>query len=219
MIVKSAPVSTLIINVLISQFQMAKYMNIYSIEDLKKYLRRCREITIYRPQLNYYHHIFVGDVNEFGCNLYHYKGNIASFWFRPPAQIKKERLVFASYNDDIEEKKIFDFNKGDKVYIVNRNDYPKIEDEEDCIQRAESRLGEKTYSVAFNNCESFVNWIFSGDNTSTQYINASILTKACLILMDECICMGMFRICLLLFLSCCALYLKLILPSKYTSNN
>lgn len=183
-------------------------MNINNIQELKNNLRRCREITIYRPRQNYYHHIFVGDANDFGCNLYHYKCNIASFWFRPPAQIKKERLVYASYS--IIDKKIFDFNNGDKVIIVNRNDYPKIEDEEDCIQRAESRLGEKTYSIAFNNCESYVNWIFSGDNTSTQYMNASILTKARINLIDECICMGVFRIILYLIVGCYVLF-KMIL--------
>lgn len=187
-------------------------MNIYDIRGLKRNLRPCQEIIIYRPQLDYYHHVFVGDANELECNLYHYSYNKESFWFSPPAQIKKERLIYALYNVDESVKKIFDFKNGDKVIIVNRNDYPKLENEAICIERAESRLGEKRYSIAFNNCESYVNWIFSGDNTSKQYINASSLTKARIHYYDECISKGVLRIIiylLMLYCMCFDILLKL----------
>lgn len=178
------------------------FLNINNIKDLKRNLRRCREIIIYRRH-NYYHHVFVGDANEIGCNFNHYSCNIASFWFAPPAQIKKERLIYALYNVDKAVKKIFDFKNGDKVTIVKRNN---VEDEEGCIQRAESRLGEKSYSIAYNNCESYVNWIFSGDNTSKQYINAPIRTRALVNLFDEFVCMGVLRIMVYLFMACCVFH-------------
>lgn len=55
------------------------------------------------------------------------------------------------------------------VFIVKRNDYPKSEvAENECIKRAEMRLSEQSYCAVCNNCESYVNWIFSGDNMSKQ---------------------------------------------------
>ncbi|MBD3881928.1 lecithin retinol acyltransferase family protein [Phormidium tenue FACHB-886] len=39
------------------------------------------------------------------------------------------------------------------------------------VERAESRLGERDYNLLTNNCEHFVNWCKTGQNTSQQLIN------------------------------------------------
>lgn len=52
---------------------------------------------------------------------------------------------------------------------MKRDDYPNDdEEEENCIKRAQSRVGEELYSLDSINCESYVNWVFSNDNTSKQ---------------------------------------------------
>ncbi|CDF34602.1 unnamed protein product [Chondrus crispus] len=39
---------------------------------------------------------------------------------------------------------------------------------EEAVARAESRLGEATYNLLFNNCETFANWCVSGEGKSRQ---------------------------------------------------
>lgn len=175
-------------------------MEITTIEDLRTNLRRCREITIYRRRHNYKHYMFVGYADEYCCHLYHYRCNLTASWFCPPAQIKKEEIFYASYNNDINARNIFDFNKGDTIVIENREDYPEAEDEENCIRRAEARLGETNYSIAYNNCESYVNWIFSGKNNSNQFERASKRNKIRIHLLDELICMGPCQILWYIFI-------------------
>lgn len=61
------------------------------------------------------------------------------------------------------------FDKEDKLLLMKRDDYPNDdEEEENCIKRAQSRVGEELYSLDSINCESYVNWVFSNDNTSKQ---------------------------------------------------
>lgn len=162
-------------------------MEITSIQDLRNHLRRCRHLTVYRELLGYNHHVFVGNANQSGCDIYHYKLALEpclTFFF--PAQVTKERLDYSSYSNNREIKKIFNFERGDRVVIVNRKDYPKsIDAEENCIRRAESRVGGRNYSPAYNNCESFVNWVFSGDNTSHEYKNALFLKMILANIIDE----------------------------------
>lgn len=70
--------------------------------------------------------------------------------------------------------KIFNFHKGDKVFIVNRQDYPNtVEDENLCIEKANSRVDECEYTASSNNCESYVNWVFTNDNSSKQSTESS----------------------------------------------
>lgn len=60
---------------------------------------------------------------------------------------------------------IFNFNKGDVVEIVNWLDYFKNKKKKKkCIKKVNLRVGEMLYMVFFNNCESYVNWIFLNDN-------------------------------------------------------
>lgn len=55
-----------------------------------------------------------------------------------------------------------------------RGDY-KIYSPEETIRRAESRLGEATYNLALNNCESYAMWCKTGVNISYQTMNALML--------------------------------------------
>lgn len=152
-------------------------MEIKSIQCLRNRLRRCRHLTVYRKLLGYNHHVFVGNVNQSGCDIYHCKFALApclKLYF--PAQVTKERLEYSSYSQNREIQKIFNFETGDRVVIVNRKDYPQsLDAENDCIKNAESRVGGRNYSPPYNNCESFVNWVFSGDNTSHEYESANSL--------------------------------------------
>lgn len=154
-------------------------MEIKDVLGLKQHLRRCSQLKIHRKKYGYNHHVFIGNVDHFGFDIYHYKFVLKPWWkLYSPVQVTKARLNYSSYSDDKEIKKIFNFENGDTAILVNRNDYPQNKDaEEKCIRRAESRVGARNYSVAFNNCESYVNWVFSGDNTSWEYENAPLLKQ------------------------------------------
>lgn len=143
--------------------------HITDINQFKREIRRCRELAI-RRKLGYTHHVFVGEVDDDGCDLYHYAFALQPLWkFNSPCKITKIRLNYDRYETCKEIHKIFNFDNGDVVIIVNRDDYPNDkESEEVCIKKANSRLGEEMYSASENNCQSFVNKIFSNDNTSEQ---------------------------------------------------
>lgn len=144
------------------------------IKNLKEFelrVRCCVELKIPKPGDVYTHHVFVGKKDETGCDLYHYT-SVSSF-LKVCGQIIHERFDYKEYKKGTSSvRKIFDFGNGDTIYIVERRDYPKDKKAEDeCIKRAEQRLNEQNYSARFNNCESYVNWIFSGNNTSQQVEN------------------------------------------------
>lgn len=145
-----------------------------AIKDFKEFkdnIRCCRELKI--PKSLYTHHVFVGKKDKKGCDLYHY--TVVSSYLEPPGQITKVRLDYKKYDENSSPvQEIFNLqgDNGNIIYIVDRPDYPKDEKAEDeCIKRAEQRLGEQSYSACCNNCESYVNWIFSGNNTSEQAEN------------------------------------------------
>lgn len=150
-------------------------------KQFEEEIRCCRELKIERHRcgITYTHHVFVGKVDSEGCDLYHYAPAINPFFKgKFPAKIKKVRLTFKEHDTCQETLAIFDFNK-DKVCIAERDDYPKDQKaEEKCIRKAESRLGEERYSVINNNCDSFVNKIFSNDNTSFQSENCDVIKKS-----------------------------------------
>lgn len=148
---------------------------ITNIDQFKQDIECCREVRIFRPW-GYYHHVFVGDVDKNGCDIYHYASSLFFKGF-PPAKIIKVRLHYETYDTCSEILAIFNFKKGDTVEIVNRPDYPKTEeDHKRCIEKAISRVGEMLYTASFNNCESYVNWIFSNDNSSKQASNKFFLS-------------------------------------------
>lgn len=141
------------------------------IDQFEQEIRCCRELEIPRYNDSYRHHVFVGRVDRRGCYLYHYESVSSGVEF--PAQIRKVYLNFEKYrhNTSYKVRNIFNLNgeNGVVMYIVKRTDYPKSEEaENECIKRAEMRLGEQRYCAVCNNCESYVNWIFSDDNTSKQ---------------------------------------------------
>lgn len=147
------------------------------IVDIDQFIQKvgcCRELKIPRCGIFYTHHVFVGKKDEKGCDLYHYSS--VSSCSGSPGQITKVHLDYEVYRRDTSSpvRKIFNLKErnGDTIYLVERRDYPKDKQTEyECIQRAEKRLGEQSYSACCNNCESYVNWIFSGDNTSEQIKN------------------------------------------------
>lgn len=153
-------------------------MEIKNITCLKTHLQRCKEVTIQR-RLGYKHHVFIGNVDQSGFDYYHYEFSLKPcLRLCPPGFITKTRFDYCSYEKSKKLQKIFNFENGKTVVIVERDDYPQsVDDEEKCINRAESRLGEMMYSMKFNNCDSYVNWIFSGDNTSNQYEKAPLYKK------------------------------------------
>ena len=55
-----------------------------------------------------------------------------------------------------------------------RSDY-RLYTPEQTVRRAESRLGEATYNLALNNCESYAMWCKTGVNISYQTMNALLL--------------------------------------------
>lgn len=156
---------------------------ITNLVDFKRKIQCCIELRIKRSKLGYYHHVFVGEVDTDGCFIYHYKSKSSlSFFSFSPAKITKVRLQYETYESTSEILSIFNFNNGDIVEIVDRTDYPKTEEKrKECIEKAESRLGETQYTASFNNCESYVNWIFSNDNSSKQasenYLTTLILDE------------------------------------------
>lgn len=142
---------------------------ITDIIQFKREIQRCRELAIPR-KLGYTYHVFVGEVDYDGCDLYHITfALLPAFKLNFPGKIKKVRLNYATYEKCTEIHKIFDFYNGDVVIIVDRNDYPNDrESEKVCIERVNSRLVEERYSMSGSSSESFVNWIFSNANTSEQ---------------------------------------------------
>lgn len=147
---------------------------ITNINQLKQEVRPCREIVIQR--FGYKHHVFVGNVDEYGCDLYHYSCDFESaIEYNGLGKITRIKLYFE--NRSCEEILKCNFNKGDKLYLIQRDDYPNDEEaEKNCIKRAQLRVCEQKYFLVNNNCESYVNWIFSNDSTSIQ-ITTSIMNR------------------------------------------
>lgn len=135
--------------------------------QLKREIRPCRELAIQR-KLGYTHHVFVGEMDEFGCNIYQYSCNLESaIHYKPPGKITMAKLYFEDRS--CAEILHYYFDKEDKLLLMKRDDYPNDdEEEENCIKRARSRVGEELYSLDSINCESYVHWVFSNDNTSKQ---------------------------------------------------
>lgn len=149
---------------------------ITSINQLKQEIRPCREIAIQR-MAGYKHHVFVGNVDEYGCDLYHYSCTLESALdYTTLGKIKRRTLYFE--NKSFEGILHCNFDNGDKLYLIQRDDYPNDEEaEKNCIKRAQSRVDEDMFLLVYNNCECYVNWIFSNDNSSKQ-ITTSIKNRA-----------------------------------------
>lgn len=156
------------------------------IEQFKNEIRPFIELQIPRSSRGFYyspykHHVFVGNTDDDGCDIYHYTSTRSKVFFIPKAKIIRQRLQYETYK----ASSLFDFDNGDVVIIVDRTDYPQSDEEKkECLQRADDRLHEENYSISFNNCESYVNWIFSRDNTSSQ-VTESTRNQYLALVMDE----------------------------------
>lgn len=62
---------------------------------------------------------------------------------------------------------IFDFNKG--LYLIVKKNYPKTEGEvADAYNRLDEMVDERRYEISSNNCEHSINYILTGESTSSQ---------------------------------------------------
>lgn len=61
-----------------------------------------------------------------------------------------------------------DFADGDSIFIAHEMEEKATNTPEQRLRLAESRVGEKKYSLFLNNCEHFVNWCLSRKQESTQ---------------------------------------------------
>lgn len=50
----------------------------------------------------------------------------------------------------------------------NASEHPHIHSPEEVVQRAESRVGQRSYHLVLDNCESFARWCVIGDEVSFQ---------------------------------------------------
>lgn len=74
---------------------------------------------------------------------------------------------------------IFDFNKG--LYLIEKRNYPNTENEVvDAFKRLDEMIDERRYEISSNNCEHSINYILTGESTSSQSDQARC-GKRCLI--------------------------------------
>lgn len=104
----------------------------YSEEDAEDVLQTGDHIYVYR--IGYSHHGIYGGNGR----VFHYFGNLLDM---NSAEIIESPLHF--------------FADGDRIY---RYDYEAAYSPEEIIQRAKSRLGERKYNAATNNCMSYATW-------------------------------------------------------------
>jgi hypothetical protein len=76
-------------------------------------------------------------------------------------------------NAKIERTTLGQFAKGGEV---QRFEVGGDTDPDTVIQRAESRLGEKAYNLATNNCEHFARWCVEGESRSPQVATVGVCT-------------------------------------------
>ena len=82
-----------------------------------------------------------------------------------------EVIHYAGLSDNLDKGKIEITSY--KIFSQDKNTYVKdcwmrVYNEEESIERADSRLGEDEYNVVFNNCEHFVTWCIQGISISKQ---------------------------------------------------
>jgi hypothetical protein len=66
-----------------------------------------------------------------------------------------------------------------RYQVSNIERFPgPMEHRKSVIRRAVSRIGEKAYSIVFNNCEHFKNWVLYNDSTSKQVVKIGLGTIA-----------------------------------------
>jgi len=139
------------------------------------------KIEIIKNPFNYlYNRLKIGNVlfvdNYFaGLNAYQhygvYIGNGKVVHFAPPEgqEISIINLPEVFGNSFIYETTLEKFLNGRALQIDNNIEYKFSEQE--IIQRARSRIGEKGYNLALNNCEHFARWCVTGESVSYQVLN------------------------------------------------
>jgi hypothetical protein len=133
------------------------------------------KIAIINDPFNYlFDRLSIGSVlyvdNYFvGLNAYQhygvYIGNGKVIHFAP-----LEGQEISSENGRIHETTLEKFLNG-RALQIDKN-IEKIYSENEIIQRARSRLGEKGYDLFTNNCEHFARWCVTGEHISYQVINS-----------------------------------------------
>ena len=123
-----------------------------------------------------------------------YTGNGGMIHYADPSgdwgnNIVVHRTTVEAFKDDAEYLFVIDFDKFVKKHgfsisdivtpeginvaklltaMLRSSNYYHLYTPEETVQRAESRLGEKKYNIATNNCEHFAIWCKTGVSESTQ---------------------------------------------------
>ena len=131
----------------------------------------------------YEHHAIVEAVSPKQIYVVHYSsdGEIKREWVKPSDVSYELQGVPMT-------KKV---SANDPLYVVI---YEKTCSPDEVIERAHTRLGEKEYDLAVNNCESFATWCKIGKNVSNQVKNvsdAALVCAACGPILGPVICPGL----------------------------
>lgn len=154
--------------------------------------------------LGYYHHILVNNWEEARKTIFEYSITIHNLFNH--GEVTEKELNEKEISEKELEKNIRDGN----VYIIDAPNYPRTPQEIwEAIKRLLRRLTEKTYAVAYNNCEHLVSQTLTGTPKSEQVNNANAMKKFVIDSVDHCIINGKSNMLKLLgsLLSC--------IPVKY----
>ena len=113
-----------------------------------------------------------GDVIYVDRGLYYHFGvyeNPQSIIHYAPVGKDKAKLGIGS-NPVIHITTLKDFLDGAQSYVICEFSvlWYKLFSQEETIKRARSKVGEREYSLALNNCEHFATWCKTGKNESYQ---------------------------------------------------
>jgi hypothetical protein len=89
-------------------------------------------------------------------------------------------IFVANYRDGVKEVDTHEMNR--LLQTLEPTAIEKFQGSEiermEAVQRAKSRIGEKSYSYVANNCEHFKNWVQKGEHRSDQISDAGDLALA-----------------------------------------
>lgn len=162
--------------------QLIRSGKIGSASHIRAHRRRALRILWWTFDYSYDHHFLVTEATENKLTIIHYALKRLSriILLKGVAEIIQNSVDFSNAEE------VLDFDAG--VYLVTAENYPQTSQEKfEAIDRARRRLGERQYSVFYNNCDCFVSWTLNGFSYSRQAMNAEglllyigIVTRYCL---------------------------------------
>uniref|UniRef100_A0A8W8KG99 LRAT domain-containing protein n=5 Tax=Magallana gigas TaxID=29159 RepID=A0A8W8KG99_MAGGI len=162
--------------------QLIRSGKIGSASHIRAHRPRALRILWWTFDYSYDHHFLVTEATENKLTIIHYALKRLSriILLKGVAEIIQDSVDFAN------DEEILDFDAG--VYLVTAENYPQTPQEKSkAVCKARRRLGERQYSVFYNNCDCFVSWTLRGCSYSHQAMNAKglllyigIVTRYCL---------------------------------------